>query len=223
MRASIGAPSPDSQRHANRISFTTGTGGPDGWYGACTGKRDEIATGPAQAANGNGPAKACHKANNYMTDQFLSSFDRAFPPSLRRPQSAGPINAIIRERTPANAPGLRSPGQGPLCFPLGPRPPPQECLVHFGIKPHIGPEWSGHLVKLSLSGDWRSDAIDTGPIRFMLSGELVEESMKIFSKAIKSDMARAAPGARPLPQKVQKLLARANYQPPKVILFPSAG
>lgn len=47
--------------------------------------------------------------------------------------------------------------------------------------------------------------------------------MKVFSNAMKSEKARAEPGARPLPQKVQKLLARADYEPPKVISIPTNG
>jgi hypothetical protein len=47
--------------------------------------------------------------------------------------------------------------------------------------------------------------------------------MKVLANAMKSDKARAEEGARPLPQRVQKLLARANYEPPKVISFPTNG
>jgi hypothetical protein len=45
--------------------------------------------------------------------------------------------------------------------------------------------------------------------------------MAALSNAMKSDKARAEPGARPLPQKVQKLLADATYEPPKVISYPT--
>jgi hypothetical protein len=38
---------------------------------------------------------------------------------------------------------------------------------------------------------------------------------------MKSDKASAKAGARPLPQKVQELLARANYESPKVISNPT--
>jgi hypothetical protein len=51
--------------------------------------------------------------------------------------------------------------------------------------------------------------------------ELLEKSMKPFSKASKSEKARPEQGARPLPQKVQKIVARANYESPKVICYPT--
>jgi hypothetical protein len=41
-------------------------------------------------------------------------------------------------------------------------------------------------------------------------------------KALKSDKARAKSGARRLPKKLQKLVARTNYEPPKVISFPTS-
>jgi hypothetical protein len=47
--------------------------------------------------------------------------------------------------------------------------------------------------------------------------------MKAGSTAMKSDQASAKAGARPLPQKVQELLARANYEPPKVISNPTSA
>jgi hypothetical protein len=42
-------------------------------------------------------------------------------------------------------------------------------------------------------------------------------------KKLKSDKARATPGARRRPKKLQKLVARTNYEPPKVISFPTSG
>ena len=45
--------------------------------------------------------------------------------------------------------------------------------------------------------------------------------MKFLSKAMKSDKARAKRDARPLPKKLQKRLADAIYEPPKVLSFPT--
>jgi hypothetical protein len=53
--------------------------------------------------------------------------------------------------------------------------------------------------------------------------ELLEKSMKALSKAMKSDEAAAESSVRPVSEKVQKLLDRATYEPPKVISFPTQG
>jgi hypothetical protein len=45
--------------------------------------------------------------------------------------------------------------------------------------------------------------------------------MKFLPKAKKSDKDGVEQDARPLPQKVKKLLAGATYEPPKVISFPT--
>ena len=47
--------------------------------------------------------------------------------------------------------------------------------------------------------------------------------MNFFSKPMKSDEAKAEPDAPHLPKKLQELVARANYEPPKVISFPTSG
>ena len=45
--------------------------------------------------------------------------------------------------------------------------------------------------------------------------------MNFFSKPNKSDKATADPASRRLSNELQKLVARGNYEPPKVISYPT--
>ena len=44
--------------------------------------------------------------------------------------------------------------------------------------------------------------------------------MNLFTKQKISDKATAEPDSRHLPKELQKLVARGNYEPPKVISYP---